>query len=107
MVAAALLAAVAVPVSGRAEEPPEFSGPRAFAHLETISAMGPRPSGSAAMVKQRALLAAEVHLNQQFASQCAPTIGWITLWAEWLHCGAHAPRDIAPKERIGAPPGAD
>lgn len=58
MVAAALLATVALPAAGWAEEPPEFSGPRAFAHLETIAGLGPRPSGSAAMVQQRALLAA-------------------------------------------------
>jgi len=58
MVAVALLAAVALPATGWAEELPEFSGPRAFAHLEKISGLGPRPSGSAAMVQQRALLAA-------------------------------------------------
>ena len=58
MVVMSLLAAVAVPTASRAEEPPEFSGPRAFAHLETISGLGPRPSGSPAMVQQRALLAA-------------------------------------------------
>jgi hypothetical protein len=53
-----LVAAGACPVRGWAEEPLEFSGERAFAHLETIAGLGPRPSGSAAMVKQRALLAA-------------------------------------------------
>ncbi|NBU40084.1 MAG: hypothetical protein EBS51_04595, partial [Planctomycetia bacterium] len=37
-------------------EEPSFSGARAFAHLETICALGPRPSGSASMVRQRALL---------------------------------------------------
>jgi glutaminyl-peptide cyclotransferase len=58
MVAAALLVAVALPAAGRAEELPEFSGPRAFAHLEKISGLGPRPSGSAAMIQQRAMLAA-------------------------------------------------
>jgi len=58
MVAAALLAAVALPAAVWAEEPPEFSGQRAFAHLETIAGLGPRPSGSAAMVQQRGLLAA-------------------------------------------------
>jgi glutaminyl-peptide cyclotransferase len=57
-VAAFLLTVVAFPTANRAEELPEFSGARAFAHLEAISALGPRPSGSPAMVKQRALLAA-------------------------------------------------
>jgi hypothetical protein len=57
-VAVALLVAVVWPAMGRAEEPSAFSGPRAFAHLETIAGLGPRPSGSPAMVKQRALLAA-------------------------------------------------
>ena len=56
-VAATLLAAVAGGV-GRADEAPVFSGQRAFAHLEAIAGLGPRPSGSAAMVKQRQLLAA-------------------------------------------------
>ena len=58
MIAAALLAAVALPAVSRAEEPPAFSGLQAFAHLEAISGLGPRASGSPAMVKQRALLAA-------------------------------------------------
>lgn len=39
-------------------EEPSFSGPRAFAHLEAICRLGPRPSGSAGMVRQRALLVA-------------------------------------------------
>ena len=51
-------ATAASAVSGRAEEPPEFSGQRAFTHLEAICALGPRPSGSDAMVRQRNLLAA-------------------------------------------------
>jgi hypothetical protein len=58
LVAVALLAVVTRPAVGRAEELPEFSGPRAFAHLEAITGLGPRPSGSAAMGQQRALLAA-------------------------------------------------
>ena len=37
-------------------EPARFSGPRAMQHLEAICDLGPRPSGSAAMTKQRALL---------------------------------------------------
>mgnify|MGYP006270412061 CR=1 FL=1 len=39
-----------------AAEPPRFSGPRAMAHLEAICGLGPRPSGSEAMTKQRAVL---------------------------------------------------
>jgi len=35
-----------------------FSGARAFAHLEAICALGPRPSGSAAMDRQRKQVAA-------------------------------------------------
>jgi hypothetical protein len=45
MVATALLAAAALPAASQAEEPLAFSGPRAFAHLETISGLGPRASG--------------------------------------------------------------
>ena len=45
-------------VAARGEEPPRFSGPRAMQHLEAICGLGPRPSGSAAMTKQRALLVA-------------------------------------------------
>ena len=48
----ACLASVAV-----ADEP-AVSGPRAMRHLEELCALGPRPSGSAAMAKQRDLLAA-------------------------------------------------
>jgi len=50
----ALLAACAV----RADEPAGFSGARAMAHLETICGLGPRPSGSEAMIRQRDLLVA-------------------------------------------------
>jgi len=53
-----LLAAAALPAASRGEDPPGFSGQRALAHLEAICSLGPRPSGSAAMVKQRAQLAA-------------------------------------------------
>lgn len=51
-----LVAAVAG-VALRGEEPASFSGPRAMAHLEAICDLGPRPSGSDAMRRQRALLA--------------------------------------------------
>lgn len=39
-----------------AAEHPGFSGTRALRHLEAICALGPRPSGSSAMTRQRALL---------------------------------------------------
>jgi hypothetical protein len=52
---------LALPGGARAEAPaqPEdrFSGERAFAHLEAICRLGPRPSGSEAMRRQRALVA--------------------------------------------------
>jgi hypothetical protein len=41
-----------------AEEPPQFSGARAFRHLEAIAALGPRPSGSPGMMRQRELVVA-------------------------------------------------
>lgn len=57
---AAMLAMVAYSIlrPAIAEEPPAFDGPRAFAHLTAIAALGPRPSGSEAMTRQRDLLAA-------------------------------------------------
>lgn len=58
-VAAALAAfCLAVGWAARAAEPPSFSGARALAHLEAICGLGPRPTGSPAMTRQRALLAA-------------------------------------------------
>lgn len=51
---ASLLAAG--PVAVWAAEAPEFSGRAAFAHLETICRLGPRPSGSESMRRQRALV---------------------------------------------------
>lgn len=39
-----------------ADEPAAFSGDRALAHLEAICRLGPRPSGSPGMDRQRALL---------------------------------------------------
>ncbi len=57
----ALVAAVMIglAVDGRAPaaDAVEFSGERAMRHLEAICDLGPRPSGSAAMDRQRALLA--------------------------------------------------
>jgi glutaminyl-peptide cyclotransferase len=51
------LAAAVAGEALRGEEPASFSGPRAMAHLEAICDLGPRPSGSDAMRRQRALLA--------------------------------------------------
>ena len=51
----AALAVVAVS-QARADEPPGFSGDRAMRHLEAIAAIGPRPSGSPGMTKQRELI---------------------------------------------------
>lgn len=44
--------------AGRADEQAAFSGARSFKHLEAIAALGPRPSGSPGMVKQRELVVA-------------------------------------------------
>ena len=44
--------------SARADEARQFSGAAAMAHLETVAGLGPRPSGSAVMERQRALLEA-------------------------------------------------
>lgn len=54
---AAILVAVG-PLAAMADEPPAFSGGRAFAHLKDVCALGPRPSGSPAMARQRAVVAA-------------------------------------------------
>jgi len=51
-----LLAAVA-PLACAADQAASFSGDRAMEYLETICRLGPRPSGSPAMDRQRALLA--------------------------------------------------
>jgi glutaminyl-peptide cyclotransferase len=50
VVAAALSAGLAV-----ADEP-QFSGQRAMAYLEKVCALGPRPSGSEGMIRQRTML---------------------------------------------------
>ena len=51
------LAAASSGPAAAAEEPAGFSGPNAMAHLEAICELGPRPSGSEAMRRQRAILA--------------------------------------------------
>jgi len=51
-------AAVITVAAAHGAEPAPFSGQRAMKHLEAICALGPRPSGSAAMTRQRALLVA-------------------------------------------------
>ena len=55
LVAVMLCPAVACPATVCAEEP-AFSGKTAYGHLEAICALGPRPSGSAAMERQRMVL---------------------------------------------------
>lgn len=49
-------AVVTAAAASGAAEPQPFSGARAMRHLEVICGLGPRPSGSAAMTRQRALL---------------------------------------------------
>ena len=49
---AAIWVAAAVSAAGA----DDFSGPQAFAHLEVICRLGPRPSGSPGMVRQRDLV---------------------------------------------------
>jgi hypothetical protein len=56
LVAAMAVLTVAAVSRARADEPPAFSGDRAMAHLEAIAAIGPRPSGSPGMEKQRDLI---------------------------------------------------
>ena len=56
VVRATMIVALAA-VACRGEEPPPFSGQQAMKHLEAICDLGPRPSGSAAMTRQRELLA--------------------------------------------------
>ncbi len=56
IVVAAAAFVVAASSRATADEPPAFSGDRAMAHLEAIAAIGPRPSGSAGMTKQRELI---------------------------------------------------
>jgi len=53
-----VMGCLVLPSAARPEEPPSFSGQRAMKHLEAICSLGPRPSGSAAMTKQRELLVA-------------------------------------------------
>jgi glutaminyl-peptide cyclotransferase len=58
LLAAALAASVmAAACRGDAAAAPAFSGARAMEHLEAICALGPRPSGSPAMDRQRTILA--------------------------------------------------
>jgi len=52
-----VLLATLAPWACAADPAASFAGDRAMKHLETICQLGPRPSGSAAMDRQRALLA--------------------------------------------------
>ena len=58
--AGVLLAVVALTAAARGDTAaePGFSGARAFRHLEALCGLGPRPTGSEAMDRQRELLAA-------------------------------------------------
>jgi len=56
LVASMAAFAVVAASRGSADELPAFSGDRAMAHLEAIAAIGPRPSGSPGMAKQRELI---------------------------------------------------
>ncbi len=55
LVPCVVIAAAATPAVGQPAEE-GFSGKRAFAHLQAICRLGPRPSGSEGMQQQRALL---------------------------------------------------
>lgn len=55
---AACLGGLLAAATASAAEPPEFSGQRALEHLRVICELGPRPTGSVAMTRQRALLVA-------------------------------------------------
>jgi glutaminyl-peptide cyclotransferase len=58
LAAGTALAATARDQAGDAAAEPRFSGARAMEHLEEVCRLGPRPSGSPAMTRQRELLAA-------------------------------------------------
>ena len=68
-----------------AAEPAAFSGDRAMQHLEAICALGPRPSGSAAMQRQREMLIAHFHeagatvLRQAFRSRDGRNGEWVRM----------------------------
>jgi len=69
-----LFGAAATAVCG-GEEPSSFSGVRGMRHLEEICQLGPRPSGSPAMARQRELLANHFRaVMQQAAGQPAGTV---------------------------------
>jgi glutaminyl-peptide cyclotransferase len=104
---AAITAVVAVFIGAcglSAQGPPagelwrEFSGPRAFAHVEKLVAFGPRPSGSAALEQSRQYLEAELRaagwtVERQAFTQDTPR-GSI----EFVNLIAHF-RDAGPKDQ--------
>jgi glutaminyl-peptide cyclotransferase len=65
---------VALPLVAAADEPPAFSGGRALGHLQAVCALGPRPSGSPAMGRQRELLAAHFRSIESPAGRPAPVV---------------------------------
>jgi hypothetical protein len=71
---AAAVVLVALSLAAAADEPPAFSGARAFGHLQAICALGPRPSGSPAMSRQRELVAAHFRRIEGPAGRAAPVV---------------------------------
>ncbi len=89
----------------RVRRPPncgsEFSGPRAFAHVEKLVAFGPRPSGSPALEQSRQYLEAELHaagwsVERQAFKQDTPrgSIEFVNLIARFGDAGPKEPRAI-------------
>lgn len=68
-----------------AAEPEDFSGERAFRHLEAICDLGPRPSGSPGMQRQRELLIRHFQqaggkvFRQAFRSRDGRTGDWVRM----------------------------
>jgi glutaminyl-peptide cyclotransferase len=104
------LAALCVGVSAcglNAQGPPagelwrEFSGPRAFAHVEKLVSFGPRPSGSEALEQSRRYLEAELRavgwsVERQSFKQDTPrgSIEFVNLIARYGNTSAKDPRAI-------------
>ena len=79
----------------------EFSGPRAFAHVEKLVAFGPRPSGSPALELARVYLESELRaagwkVERQTFKQDTPrgSIEFVNLIARFGDAGPKEPRAI-------------
>ncbi len=79
----------------------EFSGPRAFAHVEKLVSFGPRPSGSAALEQARQYLEAELRsagwtVERQAFKQDTPrgSIEFVNLIARFGDASSKEPRAI-------------